>query len=263
MAVTNLTNTKWAINSTTCTAGYGQFNINYNIYDNGAGVPIGQDSQLFVGYRWVHQQESFVPQADVVMSPMSIAVIQVGMTIEIGGGNDATNTSLISWLEANATQVPMTTSIIIGENILLGVDTIKVTESNNPSNYAEFVYGNVPTTTTSIKIGGNTLAGVNQINVLGTDSTYKSFGYKEQASTISFTIDTYTYQADSGMTWYEWCNSAYNTAELTTENTSSAWVYSDGGNYVGYVDDVSVIVKGTDTIISGKHYIMMGGAPND
>lgn len=83
------------------------------------------------------------------------------------------------------------------------------------------------------------------------------------ASTISFTIGTDTYQANSGMTWYEWCNSAYNTAELTTENTSSAWVYLDSGHYVGYVDDVSIIVKGTDTIISGKHYIIMGGAPND
>ena len=37
---------------------------------------------------------------------------------------------------------------------------------------------------------------------------------------ISFTINGTAYQAESGMTWYEWCNSNYNTYGYSTSNAS-------------------------------------------
>lgn len=100
MAVSDLTNTTWVINSLTCTAGYGQFDI--------VGTTTHQDfnevSYFYIGYvfslndGWVSQANTISFQSD----PSCTFVVDDEITIT--GGTDVTNASLISWLEANATQ---------------------------------------------------------------------------------------------------------------------------------------------------------------
>lgn len=107
MAITNLTNTTWNIPAGwTASAGYGQFNINlyfeedynYNFFS------------VYIGYGL-----SGVP-GDFTYPSTSNSIVFNGsswptytstssFTITITGGEDATNTKLISWLETNGTQV--------------------------------------------------------------------------------------------------------------------------------------------------------------
>lgn len=78
---------------------------------------------------------------------------------------------------------------------------------------------------------------------------------------ISFTIDDTTYQAESGMTWFEWLNSEYNIGGF----------YTDSGlitNIVGYgvsLDGTFICLQ--DSIIGGAAYSLMncgnsGGSDN-
>ena len=101
MAVTNLTNTKWLINSITCTAGYGQFHIEGTIDDPVTDNP--QIDAFYVGYRMRNFELSSV--ANYIFLNSLPTHLSVGDTITITSGTDVTNASLISWLEANATQV--------------------------------------------------------------------------------------------------------------------------------------------------------------
>lgn len=70
--------------------------------------------------------------------------------------------------------------IVLDNNTLLGVDTIKIKDAADETEYKDFIYGNTPSSTTSIKIGDVTLNGVDTISVTGTDSTQKTFGYKPE-----------------------------------------------------------------------------------
>ena len=107
MAVTDLTNTKWLINSKTCTAGYGTFQIDfdrdewstyYDFYIGYGGTPDGP-----------------YPLANSVnIAPAGPDFLQENDIITITGGIDVTNSSLISWLEANATQIVEAGKMYIG-----------------------------------------------------------------------------------------------------------------------------------------------------
>lgn len=70
----------------------------------------------------------------------------------------------------------------------------------------------------------------------------------EALPTITFYVDTGVYQAVEGMTWYEWCNSVYNTGGFTcsgeTGNVQSEGYYISG----------SELVQGSDQITSGANY---------
>lgn len=76
---------------------------------------------------------------------------------------------------------------------------------------------------------------------------------------ITFTIDGTTYQAEEGMTWYDWCNSEY--------NTDSEWECASGsdkvmGTYIynhSYVTEGGNAVVGNNVITNGYAY----GAQND
>lgn len=70
---------------------------------------------------------------------------------------------------------------------------------------------------------------------------------------ISFTIDGDEYQAESGMTWYEWCNSDYN-----NDDNAYYWYSSDNDDYVGQADSYVIYdgdrVLGGDLIIADRGY---------
>lgn len=76
-------------------------------------------------------------------------------------------------------------------------------------------------------------------------------------SLISFTISGVEYQAEEGMTWYEWCNTEYKTDgwtcySLTSEISNDGWALSNPGVMSG-----SPI--GSDEIIQNGTYSKMRG----
>ena len=70
------------------------------------------------------------------------------------------------------------------------------------------------------------------------------------SATISFYIGENEYHADPGMTWTQWVNSGYNTANYYI---SSNYVKPSGGSY--YVVNVSP----SDTIIANQTYQLQAG----
>lgn len=99
MPISDLTGTTWTINSTTCTAGYGRFFINYICpYD------VTEQSELAIGYYYNPKTDAWVSSSDTITTFGGFHNIAVNDVISITGGTDATNATLIAWLEANATQ---------------------------------------------------------------------------------------------------------------------------------------------------------------
>jgi hypothetical protein len=69
--------------------------------------------------------------------------------------------------------------------------------------------------------------------------------------TIVFTINGYSYVADEGMTWINWCNSDYNTIGVKCANTH-AMVLTKRGSYI--YDSNGSTLEGASTIISDASY---------
>ena len=68
---------------------------------------------------------------------------------------------------------------------------------------------------------------------------------------ISFTIDGTSYQAESGMTWFEWVNSEYNTGGFTSDGNR---ILEPDGTRVVYMSP-STYIKPSHNIIGGQIYI--------
>jgi len=93
----------------------------------------------------------------------------------------------------------------------------------------------------------------------GTDTTNQTLidwllANATQVNLISFTIGGISYTAEEGMTWYEWCDSEYNTFGLSCEDDETS-PYSASG----YIPDV----VGGDTIVDGANYVFNAGGSND
>lgn len=69
---------------------------------------------------------------------------------------------------------------------------------------------------------------------------------------ITFTIAGTQYQAEEGMTWEQWCNSAYNTLNFMAFGPN---VSDQGGGY--YVGFAGISETKTTTIINGRTYILI------
>lgn len=102
MAITNLTNTTWNIPAGwTATAGYGIFSISFKLNDevDCTGLDVGYngflDNPNIADFIYVAAQHG----GGTSLTPSN------SFTIEILGGTDVSNTKLISWLEANGTQI--------------------------------------------------------------------------------------------------------------------------------------------------------------
>lgn len=113
--ITDLTGTKWEITSTTCTAGYGHFNVGEMTVDD---VPYGfAAASLWVGYRF--RDGEMVSTANTVYIMGQIIQVTVGTIIEFtGSGTDSTNTDLISWIQSHATQMPYYSTEVINDDEL-------------------------------------------------------------------------------------------------------------------------------------------------
>lgn len=79
-------------------------------------------------------------------------------------------------------------------------------------------------------------------------------GEEGEVSLISFTIDLTQYQAEEGMTWWEWVNSQYNTDGYRIDFDDSIKTQS-GGFWIGTSEDY---VFSQDIIIEGYQYALVG-----
>lgn len=109
MSVTNLTGTKWKINSITCTAGYGQFGIYGTAYDQYGElkVPGDQIDFMYIGY-CLNFKTGLYTAANYILINQGPTYLAIGDVLEFNetnAGTDATNTNLITWLQNNAEQL--------------------------------------------------------------------------------------------------------------------------------------------------------------
>lgn len=170
---------------------------------------------------------------------------QVYRTIEITGGTDATNSTLISWLQNNATQV------------------IEPTETNTFSigslSVANVYFGLLQVNKIYL---GNSLVWENAAEenaLLAQDGALLTSdgGYliTTEVTLISFTIGGTTYQAEQSMTWGEWVNSTYNIVNYRVQYDN---IYTSTGQTRVY--NGSQIVSSSDTILANTAYslVIMG-----
>ena len=68
-----------------------------------------------------------------------------------------------------------------------------------------------------------TVPNVDASTYIEANAAYKLVG--EEPATITFTVDGITYYAEENMSWYDWCNSDYNTAGFTSDSDDE---YSHG-----------------------------------
>lgn len=109
--ITDLTGTSWVINNDfTATAGYGQFDLFITKIVDGGNIiedlnGVGGYDSLNIGY----SLDPDMPPVRLISSANSFVWMNALDTwtteFTIGGGTDATNQSLITWLTNNATQV--------------------------------------------------------------------------------------------------------------------------------------------------------------
>ena len=75
-------------------------------------------------------------------------------------------------------------------------------------------------------------------------------GVEKGAKTISFTINSTTYQAEEGMTWRQWIESKYNTIGTITIGESRI---SNGGDILGYNTKQGPQTVKPDEVINTKY----------
>lgn len=235
--VTDLTGTAW------------EFNNNITLLNSGTYFDIifGQYNQL------VFENNELNYQDINELNPTPVYKSTIGWyninykTITITGGTDVTNSDLIAWLQANATQIEPepteTNTFSLGNlaiaNVYFGTLQAKKIYLGNSLVWES---GSEPTPENALLAQDGAL--------LVSDGGYL---ITTEVTLISFTIDGTTYQAEQGMTWSEWCNSEYSkngTTEYRALNSSIVGVIN---NIVVLQMSINGVVP-TDTIVSGQAY---------
>ena len=134
--------------------------------------------------------------------------------------------------------------------------TMSITASGEPD---------TPTPSSSITIGNLNISSISlgslPIVVMYFGSTKIYEASTPTPTLISFSVSrvgtgTSTYQAEEGMTWLEWVNSAYNIDNYTCYSESSN-VYNSNGMYSPAYNNIPVY--GRDTIVADYNYSLVGG----
>lgn len=119
-------------------------------------------------------------------------------------------------------------------------------------------------TPTGLSITGNTLtfdevANAEQYEVFAGSNSIGTYTPPPQ-QLISFTIDSVSYQAESGMTWAQWIASSYNTGGFVagTDNYTQAVSYSNKTDWVTIGGTTQC--KISETIIAGTAYVKNDGS---
>lgn len=91
-------------------------------------------------------------------------------------------------------------------------------------------------------------------SVLGSGS-YVFRHYGKGKSTITFYIGGVAYQAEEGMTWYDFCNSDYNPNGLLSCREPQYFVqYNGDENIYKFISYDYLLKMGTEVIIAGANY---------
>ena len=118
MATTNLTNTIWSIPAGwTCSADYGVFDISGKLAGYANNILADEDGFLTLefGFRLTYGDSGPTPiggsDSIIYTTENGYSTFEFwsshSLILAITGGDDVTNTQLISWLEANGTQITM------------------------------------------------------------------------------------------------------------------------------------------------------------
>ncbi len=291
MAITNLTNSKWLIKKpseisklpgiTSESNFYVSTKITYSNYVSNISTylrftPSSSTNGIIVS-QYPSNSSGIYPRFTIVSlggtnydvsyipsyTGTPITLGDVECTLEITGGTDqaVTNANLIAWLEENATLIESSNSYKLSHsltNLTKGNITFTITPDTG---YA------LPSTSAGITVTNGTLVSYDNttgvIVVSGDDTTTISVTCVD--TQISFTVDNVQFQAESGMTWADWCSSDYNTGEWVAEYGS---VHYLAGRYDYFVQLNGTNVKPTDAIINGTTYTIYtvnaggGGASN-
>lgn len=139
--------------------------------------------------------------------------------IEITGGAAATNATLIQWIQSNAEQI---------------------VDSAPPPSFSD------------VEVTPHD--GYITMTINGVDFNLKTAA---SVSLISFSIDDGTFQAEEGMTWAEWVDSAYNTDAFSSDGRNiRSNLSASYGRVVGVV--VCGAVSPSDTITEDYNYVLYG-----
>lgn len=81
----------------------------------------------------------------------------------------------------------------------------------------------------------------------------------KEVKLISFTINSETYQAEEGMSWYEWCRSTYNNGylEFSVSYIEGAVYYGVGASERVFYKSIINPVRGDTVIKDGDEYIIV------
>lgn len=250
MAITDLTNTKWLINSTACPAGYGEFYIDFNTEDfNGYNI-------FFIGYTINGGGETSARASTVVIS-FGPEFLDSDTILTITGGTDVTNSDLISWLQEHATQIIEPEKIITSfSSVALNGSTLTIngksfslsSTSSSGDLQTEKSFRNINIvdnndTTYTLMIDNNS-AVVEKYSDTSTPSTSEE---PKEPTLISFTINNFNYQAEDGMTWADWVNSEYNTSSFMSNGTSI--LTNSGSSKINQVSPEDLIVEDTAYVL--------------
>lgn len=256
MAVTDLTGTKWVFNGTiTAEAGYGNFSLEAETSEISDVW-----SRLWVGYTFdPMERPPIIPAANSLVWMNAISAPQEEFTIT--GGTDATNATLIAWLEANAEQIIEPT----GNEYTLTQNLTNLTSGNITLTITPDEGYSLPAQADIVVTGGSIVSYDDTTGelVVTAGTTAVEVTCESAVSTISFTIIDihaieHTYQAEAGMTWAEWCASEYNTDDYYVDFNR---VYGGGGGV--HVEYNNIAVAPSDTIVANRVYEVAGGGSND
>ena len=269
--ITDLTGTTWVFDDELSLpiiiGDYATFNINFTsnstnytqLVDNSDSSPL--DKSLWLQYNNTLAYE-FAEEESVVTIPPTW-YNENYKTIQITSGTDVTNSTLINWLQANATQQTSGNQYEITEtltNLTSGNKTIQITPDTG------YYLPSSITVTNGTLVSYNSTTGV---AVISGDNAVVTVECSDTPSTISFTIAGTTYYAGTNMTWADWVESEYNTGGY-----SNSYSYNLGRNAISkIISGISVVVCSTqynavfvtDTIQSGATYTLEtpAGGSND
>ena len=230
--ITNLTNTYWNIPAGwTATAGYGRFNVEISIDENGEGI--GGYERFEVGYTIDadNPDDSIAKANCVTFGPESFWEYNNSKTFQIrfNGGADVTNASLITWLEANGEME--------GGEIGSDVVTVKYMDKT-----IEIATGSSAVLHVAKRLMEEDVT-ITVPDMGGEEVPEWDGSYTISGGTISFTIDGVSYEAEEGMTWYDWVSSSYNTGGFKLVDEA---VYT--------ADDYAVVSNSAEVIENNGEY---------
>lgn len=89
---------------------------------------------------------------------------------------------------------------------------------------------NLPTSVAVVELISTTVGNIGTLlDTINGETSYSIINM------ISFTIDGTSYQAEEGMTWYEWCNSDYNTSIWVCPTSTQTYITYSGGTGEEYL----------------------------